>query len=122
MKNLTTHSITIERQDGKRITLDPIDRPPVVRNIPPTLLGYLGNIEIIREAFKVVDFGDLVLAEEDQPFIVSKEVFDAIEPDKRAFVTPDPDATITSGLGTWHIVRRFLVKAGAVPTASKTPS
>lgn len=113
MKNLTIDPIRLIRQDTTRAELPPCMTPPkvVVRN--EEVLGTLGSIEIVRERYVSVDFGDLVLNKTDEPFIVSREVFDALPPDRIEFITPDFDTSIRNAFGAPHVIRRFIAKAGA---------
>jgi hypothetical protein len=117
MKNLTPGAIHIERQNGTRVSLPPCDNPPTIKEMPGHVFGYLGGLEIVKEGYKEVDLHGLTSDSEEQLFIVTREVFDALPFYATEFVTPDLASAVVNGLGIAHVIRRFIAKPAmqAVP-------
>jgi hypothetical protein len=113
MKNLTDSTILLMNSDNSRATLAPVSNPPQLVVQEPVLLGFLGPLEIIRERAIRVDFGDLVLDPSDQPFIVSRAIFDALPDHRIEFITPDYESAILNSMKVPHVIRRFIAKAAA---------
>lgn len=115
MKNLTDTLVTLIRQDSTRIHLPPSPTPPTVVVEGTCHLGFLDGVSVIRERRLTVDFHGMVLDPADQPYIVSREVFDALPADRVEFITPDFDSAIANAFKIPHAIRQFVAKAG-VPT------
>lgn len=113
MKNLTDIHLTINRTDGSRVILPPAEKQPVLRKEDACLLGFLGAIEIYREAVISVDFSGIELNAVDQPFVVSREIFDALPANMHEFVTPDLGTAIYNSFGIMHVVQRLIAKGSA---------
>lgn len=116
MKNLTANTISLIRQDGSRAHLPAAPVAPTVIKEPSVFIGCLGSLEIIREPVTRVDFSGIELNPQDQPFVVTREVFDALPADRIEFITPDLESAILNGLRVPHVIRRFIAKAGLNPT------
>jgi hypothetical protein len=110
MKNLTPSVIVLIRQNGTRASLPASATCPTIEDVPAEVVGYLGDLKIVRQAHKVVHFHGLTDSREILPFVVSKEVFDALPDDAVDFVTCDVESAIVNGLGLPHVIRRFIGK------------
>jgi hypothetical protein len=113
MKNLTPSVIVLIRQDGSRAYLPASATCPTIEEVPAEALGRLGELEIIRQSYKRVHFHGLTDDREKLPFIVSREVFDALPDDATDFVMCDVETAIVNGLGLPHVIRRFIAKPAA---------
>jgi hypothetical protein len=122
MKNLTSGVIIMLRQDGSRAVLPPCETPPTLIHYPAEHVGVLGTIEIVRQSFTTVNFHGLELTKEDEPFIVGRDIFDALPPERIEFVTPDYESAIYNGLGIAHVIRCFVAKAGVKVIPHKQPA
>jgi hypothetical protein len=110
MKNLTSGVIILMRQDGTRATLPASPLLPTIEDIEPALVGYLGDLRIIRQQHKRVNFHGLTDNLKEQPFVVSREVFDVLPDSAVEFITPDYESAIVNGLGLVHVIRCFIAK------------
>jgi hypothetical protein len=115
MKNLTSSLINLAIGESRVQLPAPEVVPKLIVGIP-TLIGVLPphHVEIVQQARTTIDFTGINLCQEDQPFIVSREIFDALPADRIEFVTPDYDTAIMNGLGIPHVVRRLISKQGPV--------
>ncbi len=122
MKNLTSDVIILIRQDGTRAELPACPNPPIIEiEEVGVTVGYLGELEIVRQPHKRVIFPDWVDDPKGGPYIVSKIVFDALPADATDFVTPDYNTAILNGLKIPHVIRRFIMKASSQVIIHKKP-
>jgi len=119
MKNLTATGISLFRQNGTRAYLPASPVTPTVEDVAAEVVGYLGGLEIIRQAYKRVHLYGLADNLAEQPFVVSREVFDALPYDAIEFVTPDYDSAMLNGLGIPHVIRRFIAKQAVTAVPEK---
>lgn len=120
MKNLTSSTITVQRPDGSRFILTPAPQTPQLVTKQPVLLGCLDDVAIYTQPHTVVDFGTIPFSKEEHPYIVTREIFDALPSDAVEFITPDygPSAVMNTFQHV-HAVTRFIAKADAVRHISK---
>jgi len=121
MKNLTANPLSMLQHDGSRLALPAHSNPPTLVVQDPVILGVFFGFDIVREKVVTVDFHDIELNPQDQPFIVSREIFDALPEHRVEFVTPDYDSAIYNALQVPHVIRRFLAKAKAMVTIPEAP-
>lgn len=122
MKNLTSDLIILIRQDGTRAELPPCETPPTIEPIEAEIIGYLGELEIVRQPYNKVHFHNWEIDPKGGPYIVSKLVFDALPPDRIEFVTPDYNTAILNGLMIPHVIRRFIAKPAAKLVNNEAPA
>lgn len=113
MKNLMPGAITLDRQNGTRVTLPPCEHPPIITIVESEVVRYHGDIRVIHESYRQVTFPHWEDDPKGGPYVVSREVFDLLPADATEFVTPDFDTALKNGLGRPHVVNRFIIK----PTA-----
>jgi len=89
MKNFTSKTLIIQRENGTCIRILPETEQPKVEYKEATARGTLNGIEVYAPSGKRVNFGSIKLDRKDAPFIVTKEVFDALPDSAIEFVTPD---------------------------------
>lgn len=116
MKNLMSQPILVRGIDrsGPSI-LEPAEVTPKLIRQNPHLLGSLPHhgANFMAEGTVTVDFTGIELNPDDQPFIVSREVFDALPEDRVEFITPDFDTTVLTALSLPPLVTTFMAKAAA---------
>ena len=121
MKNLTANPLSMLQHDGSRLALPAHETPPTLVVQDPIIMGVFFGFDIVREKVITVDFHGVELHPKDQPFIVSREIFDALPADSVEFITPDYDSAIYNALQVPHVIRRFLAKAKALVTSPEVP-
>jgi hypothetical protein len=89
MKNFTSVILTLQRENGTYFRLRPEDAVPVVEYREVLERGTLNGVVVYARSGKRVNFKDIVFDKKDAPFIVTKEVFDALPCTAIDFVTPD---------------------------------
>lgn len=99
MKNLTPFTLIIQRENGTRFRLLAADVTPTVEYKPAIVRGTLNGVEIYARSSKRVNFEGITLKREDAPFIVTKEVFDALPDSAIEFITVDPTKVTYHDLG-----------------------
>lgn len=113
MKNLTLSAITIERQDKSRLQLPAAEVVPKLILVEEAKVVMQGTVEMHVPARYRVDFTGVDLETDRRlPFIVSREIFDALPPLSVEFVTPDYSTATYNGLNIPHILRSFIAKPG----------
>ncbi len=112
MKNLTSEDIVVQRQDGTRFTLRASKQVPIIKTVLGDVIGELNGAVILTSTTKVVDFEQLILNRADAPFIVSKEVFNALPCNAIEFITPDlGSSAIRNTFKEVHAVTQFISKS-----------
>lgn len=112
MKNLTLSAINIIRIDNSRFSLAAAEIAPRLKMIESSRIVQQGALEIHVPAKYEVDFTGVDLSPDRTPFIVTKEIFDALPDDAINFVTPDIETATINGLGIPHVFRNFIAKPG----------
>lgn len=90
MKNFTSKSLVIQRENGTCVRIPPEVVGPTVEYREATVRGTLNGIEVYAPSGRKVNFGSIKFDRKDAPFIVTKEVFDALPDSAIEFVTVDP--------------------------------
>lgn len=116
MKNLTGRAITIQRDDHTRVVIPPEATTPIIAvGEEETPLGIINGIDVIVAPQKAVLWNGLNLSTHDQPFIVSRDIFDLLPHDATEFVTPDlGTSAIRNTFGEVHAVTRLIAKPAAL--------
>lgn len=119
MKNLTAGPLIILRQDSTRVTLPAAEMTPRLVLRPAEVIQQ-GSLEILVPEHYEVDFTGIDLDADRVPFVVTREVFNALPEGFTNFVTPDLETAILNGLKIPHLIRRFIAKPGYTPGGRNT--
>jgi hypothetical protein len=127
MKNLTDRDVIVQRENGTRFILVAAKGVPVLRHIPGTIMGVLNGVLIQGEDVSYVDFSDVELEAGSQgPYIVERNIFDALPASATDYITPDlGSSAVRNAYKNVQAVTRFCAKSktpiAVFPTALELP-
>ena len=114
MKNLTSAKLIVQQSNGYRFVLPAADYVPTIKVVQGRPLGELDGVTVCTLTTRIVDFGGIILDHRDAPFIVNKEVFNALPCDAIDFITPDLGSSAIRNDGEEScIITQFISKVMA---------